>query len=133
MHGSTSNQGRVEVCIGRTWGTLCPNSFDSRNARVVCRQLGYDIDSPGTSESLDRYVMYIYSNSFSSPAAVTLQSYAHYGHDCRPTYFDYVQCTGRETNLVECRTHNIGVRYCPYLGDDAGVICPSQLLLLALL
>ena len=54
LNGSTSNQGRVEVCVGQTWGTVCGYlwTFGSNDARVVCRQLGYDVDSPGASESL---------------------------------------------------------------------------------
>ena len=52
VNGSTSNQGRVEVCVCPSWGTVCDDNFGISEARVVCRQLGYDVDSPGASESL---------------------------------------------------------------------------------
>ena len=51
MNGTTTNQGRVEVCIGYTWGTVCDHGFYSSDARVVCHQLGYDVDKPGTCKS----------------------------------------------------------------------------------
>ena len=41
MGGATAAQGRVEVNVNGTWGTVCDDYWTINNTRVACRQLGY--------------------------------------------------------------------------------------------
>lgn len=44
LEGANDMEGRVEVCSGEVWGSICHDFWGSRDAQVVCRQLGYQAD-----------------------------------------------------------------------------------------
>lgn len=44
VEGTTSNEGRVEVCISQVWGSACYSTEDPwevNTTKVMCRQLGF--------------------------------------------------------------------------------------------
>ena len=43
--GGNDKDGRVEICLNNTWGSLCSDSWDFEDASVACRQLGYSSES----------------------------------------------------------------------------------------
>ena len=52
--GITSREGRVEICINNTYGTICDDYWDALDATVVCTKLGYD--SSGRQCMFVRYI-----------------------------------------------------------------------------
>ena len=48
--GRNEFEGQVEVCFQRQWWRVCDNFWDTRDAMVVCRQLGL------TSECKSQYI-----------------------------------------------------------------------------
>ena len=101
--GTNYRTGRVEVFIkpNNTWGTVCDDHWDDRDAQVVCRQLGLGVYGTATSQ-------------FSPSASPSV-----------PIWLDDVNCNGLENNLMECQHNGIGNHDCDH-HEDAGVICEQR-------
>ncbi|KAE8587953.1 hypothetical protein XENTR_v10022222 [Xenopus tropicalis] len=93
--GTNDCEGRVEVKHRGEWGTVCGNDWDTRDAAVVCRQLG-------CNSSL------IKATTFAGGSG--------------KIWLSHLQCTGKETSLWECKHGMWGLHYCNH-GQDVGVIC----------
>ena len=91
----------MEILYNGTWGTVCDDSWDIRDARVVCRQLGFD-------------------------RAIQAVSNAQFGPGTGTIWLDDVACFGNEVTLAECLASPIGHHNCRHY-EDAGVRCYCKL------
>ena len=99
--GSSYNEGRVEVNYNGEWGTVCDDGWDSTDANVVCRQLGFGYSGTAIGS-------------------------AYYGQGSGPILLDNITCTGNEPTLVNCSHLGVGITTNCNHSKDAGVICNTQ-------
>ncbi|XP_041935335.1 deleted in malignant brain tumors 1 protein-like isoform X2 [Alosa sapidissima] len=94
----TRCSGRVEVLLQGEWGTVCDDSWDKRDAKVVCRQLdcGEPVDEGGEK--------------------------GPFGRGGGPIWLDEVDCTGHEHHLWECCRAPLNQSDCIHK-EDAWVTC----------
>ena len=100
VDGSSNNEGRVEVYHNGAWGTVCDDSWDLSDARVVCRQLGF----------LDAEAAYQGGSVLDGTGQIWL---------------DDVNCKGNESSLFSCTHSGWGSNNCGH-AEDAGVRCITQ-------
>ncbi|CAB4041080.1 deleted in malignant brain tumors 1 -like [Paramuricea clavata] len=96
---SSNGTGRVEVFYNGRWGTICDNYWDINDARVVCRQLGYQYT-----------VRALRGNQVPDGTG--------------QIWLSSVRCTGSEENLISCSHSGWGNHYCGH-HQDAGVECSA--------
>ncbi|XP_048587199.1 deleted in malignant brain tumors 1 protein isoform X2 [Nematostella vectensis] len=91
--------GRVEVLYNGVWGTVCDDFWDIRDAKVVCRMLGYS-------------------------RAVKATHSASFGQGSGRILLDNVMCRGTEKTIADCTHSPWGKHNCRH-SEDAGVICKA--------
>ncbi|XP_064844655.1 uncharacterized protein LOC135555824 isoform X1 [Oncorhynchus masou masou] len=99
VNGKDRCSGRVEIYYSGQWGTVCDDSWDIKDAEVVCRQLVCG----GTNQ---------------------VRSSGQYGPGSGTIWLDDVACTGSERHLTECPHRGFGIHNCHH-SEDAGVVCPA--------
>ncbi|XP_019639400.1 PREDICTED: neurotrypsin-like [Branchiostoma belcheri] len=99
VNGTAPGEGRVELYFNGEWGTVCDDKWDDRDARVVCRNLGYRGEA--------------YAISF-----------GYFGRGAGPVLMDEVECSGGERSVVQCFHNGWYVHDCSH-AEDAGVLCQA--------
>ena len=120
MDGNTPDDGRVEICIGKLWGSICDDNWDIRDAIVVCRQLGYNGSKAITIPFLACYLFLFF------PVSAALRSHRVVSTSSLFYHLDEVHCNGTEMNLAECVRNGVGQHDCSERYKEAGVICNSK-------
>ena len=113
--GRNGSEGRVEICIGGSWGTVCDDFWGTVDAQVVCNQLGFartGISCNITVQTIPHYII-------SLVGAVAVTTFAA---GSGSIFLDNVQCSGSESRLIDCSHSGIGTHNCVH-SEDAGVRC----------
>ncbi|XP_063178321.1 antigen WC1.1-like, partial [Chroicocephalus ridibundus] len=97
MGGEKGCSGRVEVWHRGSWGTVCDDSWDMRDAEVACRQLGCG-------------------------PAVSALAEAAFGEGSGPIWLEQVECRGTEPSLQDCWARPGDSGACRHK-EDAAVNC----------
>ena len=113
--GNVQQEGRVEICVGNVWGTVCDDYWNAPDAQVVCRQLGYSDIGTCTFTAVVS-LLFVDAVAF---------RYSHFGSGTGKIYLDDVRCSGSESHLINC-TYDSVTTDCSY-NEDAGVRCQGIL------
>ncbi|XP_053387312.1 neurotrypsin-like [Mercenaria mercenaria] len=95
-NGRRPSEGRVEILVNGTWGTICDTNFASAEATVICKMFGLE-----------------YSSFYTKAKHRS-------GRGNGPIYVDKLNCMGTETHINLC-SYEVS-NHCTHY-DDVAVVC----------
>ncbi|KAL8599291.1 hypothetical protein ACOMHN_008006 [Nucella lapillus] len=102
--GPSPERGRLEVKVfNQSWGTVCDDGFDTQDAAVVCRMLGFPTGNAQVKQS----------GSYGA------------GSSSQKIVLDDLRCTGNENSIFFCPHSGLGSHNCGH-SEDVGVFCPPS-------
>ncbi|XP_036155210.1 scavenger receptor cysteine-rich type 1 protein M130-like isoform X2 [Myotis myotis] len=100
VNGKSSCEGRVELKVLGTWGSLCNSHWDMEDAHVLCQQLKCGI-------------------------ALSIPGRAHFGKGSGQIWRHMFFCTGTEQHMGDCPVTALGASLCS-AEQVASVICSGN-------
>ncbi|XP_060554810.1 scavenger receptor cysteine-rich domain superfamily protein-like [Ruditapes philippinarum] len=102
--GRSIFEGRVEVYYNNTWGTVCDDLFDYRDAQVFCYMLGYE------------------------RLGAQAKREAYFGKGNITIWLDDLRCNGTEISVDHCGKYRglWGSHNCAHR-EDAGIVCQPKI------
>ena len=98
MNGTNEYEGRVEVRINGTWGTICDSYPSFQDATVICRQLGFQVAERAARGAV-------------------------FGAGSLNASIAYLSCRGTESSVTDCYYYSGPNLYCDTNRYAIGVLC----------
>ena len=124
VNGTIEQEGRVEICTNGLWGAVCHGSWNSIDAFVLCRSLGYG------GSGIITIIIYLFIYLFIYFTGPTTYWTSTFGLATGPAPWKNVLCYGWENTLFDCQKTIYPYDSCP-VQNTVGVACKDGEYILA--
>ena len=97
VNSTSDGEGRVELCVNNTYGSICADFWDEVDAQVVCGQLGFLRNGQDTLKLCSYKCLTSELSTGSQPSR-----FDDVGDSDVDIFLSTVHCDGTEARLIAC-------------------------------